>query len=236
MKETLTLVGYILAAIFATIAIISVFRKLSITIDEPESSKNASRKRNSTSITKKKQVSFITSNETNKGNIDPYELNSLRNDVIELKRKVLDLDRNFHKLDERLTINKQAQIGHHITGYSKEIYKKTDIASRSETVFYMSEPTGNGFKDNLKRKVFEQGMTMYRFEHKDSISAYFDFYGDDVSTKDALSMPTKYVEPVCDELNKVTASSKKVVTKEKGFVILNGEIWEIKNKAKIRYE
>jgi hypothetical protein len=235
MQETLTLIAYIVAAIIFTILIIIGFKNLTITLVDPESRKE-SRKRNSKANLNKKQGTEQIGFEMNKVYVNSYEFNRLSDDVKLLIRDVEQIRKSLIKIEDMYRSIKQVPSDYHIIGNSREITKGLDTQSLKERMFFMSGPAGNGFKDSLKSLKFEHGMTMYKFELKDTFSASFCFYGDEVSTKDALSLSGKYIEPVCDEVNKVSSSSKKIITNKDGFVLLEGDKWIVKQKAKIRYE
>lgn len=239
---------YKILIIFVTIFIVLVllakyiFKRISITVAHPDEEKETRKKANRNKVSQRnvsqRDVSQGVGYDVYKDFITNYQFRLLEGEVSKLRNDIFSLKQTIRNLEETVKGNTKSRMGDQGTGYTQmhDPYKEQVKSRREENVFYMSGPVGNGFQNNFKQVRIEHGMTMYRFEENSSTTAYFSFHGDEISIKDALSMANKYVEPVCDALNKVTASSKKILTVEKGFVILKGDFWEVQKKAKISYE
>jgi hypothetical protein len=103
--------------------------------------------------------------------------------------------------------------------------------------FYMSTPNPDGsFEVSQSSDVFRQTISLYKFifNPNNPLTASFEFYSDDSGTKDALTNPKRYLEPVCYEENDAFIGAKKIVVTKAGTAYKNGDKWIIDRDKKLR--
>jgi hypothetical protein len=76
-------------------------------------------------------------------------------------------------------------------------------------------------------------VTLFRFVimDNDERSAEFRFAGDERSTRDALSSPYKFIEPICNIENPDAPGTRKIATTAAGSVEKTGEGLDHKTKS-----
>ncbi|MES2487460.1 MAG: hypothetical protein V4581_16125 [Bacteroidota bacterium] len=102
--------------------------------------------------------------------------------------------------------------------------------------FYMSTPNPDGsFDVNQSSEEFRPTISLYKFtsDPKDSFSASFEFYSDEIGTKDALANPKRYLEPVCYEENDAFLGARKIIIKKAGIASKNGDKWTVEKNQKL---
>jgi hypothetical protein len=107
--------------------------------------------------------------------------------------------------------------------------------------FYMSTPNPDGsFEADQGSDLFRQTISLFKFtsDPKNPLTASFEFFSDDSGTKDALSNPKRYLEPVCYEENDAFTGAKKIVITKEGIAYKNGDKWIVdkNNKLRIKYQ
>lgn len=179
--------------------------------------------------------------------VTSYELEMVKTDL----KNIIDRKLNYTNLAN--VVNRLEKLEKEIQNLeARFVYKNNNISFQSDigvnkkplgqerkstkSVYYVGIPIAQGFREIDLGREFEYNMTLYMVEIIRNKEAKFSFIGDEVATKDALSRANEYIEPVCDPINSISSGTKTIQTLEPGIVLLNGDIWEIKQKAKIRYE
>jgi hypothetical protein len=107
----------------------------------------------------------------------------------------------------------------------------------SNEVIFLSNPNNDGsFNDSYSSHSYREGASIYKLIKLSNNEASFQIDDRDSSIKMAMQFPSKNIQPVCDSENEYEPKFTRVRTIEPGKVSLEGGKWNVKRKAKIRYE
>jgi hypothetical protein len=106
--------------------------------------------------------------------------------------------------------------------------------------FYLSIPTptddGLGIFRDMRQPQANPTSSFYRFElERDENKAKFWFLDNSNTIQSAVIYPETYINPVCD-YEGFNSNAKRIITKEPGIAIKEGDVWKVRTKAKIRFE
>ena len=106
--------------------------------------------------------------------------------------------------------------------------------------FYLSIPTptddGLGIFRDMRQHQANPTSSFYRFElERDESKAKFWFLDNPNTIQSAVIYPETYINPVCD-YEGFNSNAKRIITKEPGSAIKEGDVWKVRTKAKIRFE
>lgn len=158
-----------------------------------------------------------------------------RNKYANLQKEKESLEKEFSDFKNSLsTINKEKEVVIH-----QNVAK---IATQEVTPkqFYLSIPTptddGLGIFRDMRQTQASPTSSYYRFElERDETKAKFWFLDNPNTIQSAVIYPETYINPVCD-YEGFNSNAKKIVTKQPGIAIKEGDIWKVCIKAKIRFE
>jgi hypothetical protein len=175
-----------------------------------------------------KEINTVSSLSAKNSAADTRDIEKIKEDIISLGSDLESLSSRIDELSEPPAGNKEMN----------------DLTSPAEaqttgTVFYLGTPPADKIlKKQLFTRTFIPGVTLFRFVtgDNDERSAEFRFAGDERSTRDALSSPYKFIEPICNIENPEAMGARKITTAAAGSVERSGEDWIIKRKATVRYE
>ena len=109
--------------------------------------------------------------------------------------------------------------------------------NQPEILFFPAPNLDGTFQVSWGEKVFKNGLSVYRFKIIDKKTAHFwvaeneDVYGRAITSYNNILLP------VCEEKNLLGLNHTKIVNEKVGGIAkLNNDIWEVVQKAKIRYE
>lgn len=156
------------------------------------------------------------------------EIQKLREDN-ELLRKQLETDR---ETAERASMAPPIQ--------PDEVdFAKIDITPGRQTEYgtlYFPNPISDGFflADN-GRNAFTEGASIYKFTLTSPFEASFEYCEDPSSVKIALNNRNELLLSVAEEANAYNPSASKIIADPPGKATLEGSIWRVTQKAKIKY-
>jgi hypothetical protein len=154
-------------------------------------------------------------------------------DILKIKEDIINLGSDLEALNRRIDELSEPS-------GDKELSQGSTVEAQSAgSVFFLGTPPAEKIlKKQLFTRSFIPGVTLFRFviSDNDERSAEFRFAGDERSTRDALSSPYKFIEPICNIENPDAAGTRKIATTSAGIVEKSGEDWIIKRKATVRYE
>ena len=119
------------------------------------------------------------------------------------------------------------------------VYPKNEEGMTVYETFYMPVPNKDGsFEDGHQSNKFEWTESVYKFEvvNKEGTKALFSIMNDQRMIKRAISGYDIYIKPVCRAANAFNMNVSRIVTEEKGQAVLNGDRWELDDKALISYQ
>ncbi|RFS14946.1 hypothetical protein [Emticicia sp. C21] len=104
--------------------------------------------------------------------------------------------------------------------------------------FYFLVPNKNGTFSDSNNTAFNAARHMYQFTilNEQGTKARFKFINHELTTKDALTDPQRYLRPVCTYENAITARSKQIITVEEGWADKEDNIWTVTQKAMIHFD
>lgn len=112
------------------------------------------------------------------------------------------------------------------------------IKNDDAKILYFPNPNLDGnFRSNEGNEVFIEGAAVYKFTLKDEITANVEFCDNLSSITIALNNRNEMILSIATETNAYNPSSTKIliVDNKKAKAQLEGNIWVIKEKAKIKY-
>jgi hypothetical protein len=175
-----------------------------------------------------KEINTVSIQSAKNSAADSRDIQKIKEDIISLGGDLESLSRRIYELSEP-------------SGGDNE-FNGTTTQSEAQTagsVFFLGTPPAEKIlKKQLFTRTFIPGVTLFRFVimDNDERSAEFRFAGDERSTRDALSSPYKFIEPICNIENPDAPGTRKIATIAAGSVEKAGEDWIIKQKATVRYE
>lgn len=168
--------------------------------------------------------------------------NSLTAKIGDLEGKNEALFRNENMLRDRLARYEKSE--EEIKEQRKQApveptYPKNEEGMTVYEIFYMPVPNKDGsFEDGHQSDKFEWTESVYKFEvvNKEGTKALFSIMNDQRMIKRAISGYDIYIKPVCRAANAFNMNVSRIVTEEKGQAVLNGDRWELDDKALISYQ
>lgn len=176
-------------------------------------------------------------NKSQKENFDS-EQNAIqvwKEKYLKVQKEKESLEKEFSDFKNSLsTINKEKEV------VINQNIAKTATQEITPKQFYLSIPTptddGLGIFRDLRQVQANPASSFYRFElEHDETKAKFWFLDNPNTIQSAVIYPETYINPVCD-YEGFNSNAKKIVTKQPGIAIKEGDIWKVRIKAKIRFE
>jgi hypothetical protein len=175
-----------------------------------------------------KEINNVSIQSAKNSAADSRDIQKIKEDIISLGS---DLELLSSRIDE---LSEPARGNEELDGQASP-----GDAEKAGSVFYLGTPPSEKvLKKQLFTRTFIPGVTLFRFvtSNNDERSAEFIFAGDERSTRDALSSPYKFIEPICNIENPDAPGTRKITTTSAGSVERSGDDWIIKQKATVRYE
>jgi len=173
---------------------------------------------------------------TNRGSINSGYSS---NEISRLKDEIFQLRKEIESLNQRVYAEKIPfeVIQPKYEDPNSETKRPTNETKTSNEAIYLSTPNNEGsFNDSSSSTSYREGASIYKFVKSSSNEASFQIDDRESSIKMAMQFPEKNILPVCDSENEYEPKYSKVKTIEPGKVSLEGGKWNVKRKAKIRYE
>lgn len=148
-----------------------------------------------------------------------------------LEEKVNSLNREFFFIK-----NQQQELLERVSKTTRVENIPEIFSEKSNVLFFGSPSKESSFSDKQKTQAPTPSITMYKFNLESGNKARFSFEGDQISIKDAINSPYKYLEPVCESENSPFPGASKIRTIKEGTAVLFGTNWNVEQKALIRYE
>jgi uncharacterized protein YdcH (DUF465 family) len=173
---------------------------------------------------------------TNRGSINTgyssNEISRLKDEIFQLKKEIESLNQKVYA--EKIPFE---VIQPKYEDPNSETRRPTNENKTSNEAIYLSTPNNEGsFNDSSSSTSYREGASIYKFVKSSSNEASFQIDDRESSIKMAMQFPEKNILPVCDSENEYEPKYSKVKTIEPGKVSLEGGKWNVKRKAKIRYE
>jgi hypothetical protein len=105
--------------------------------------------------------------------------------------------------------------------------------------FFLSIPSADCiFSNNNRLPNYQSGRTFYRFFVNNLTDTEAEFEICEEASTFAIDKPQSHIEPACEPTNERDNSAKRIVTinNGRGKARLEGDIWRVIEKAKIRYD
>ncbi len=149
--------------------------------------------------------------------------------LIQQKKEQEEVQRKEQErlVDERNRLEKQKQ----------EAALKEKEHSKIE--FFLPIPSADRiFSNNNRFTLYQSGRTFYRFFVSSTTDTEAEFELCEEASKFAIDKPQSHIEPACEPTNERDNSAKRIVTIDngRGKALLDGDIWRVIEKAKIRYD
>jgi len=161
------------------------------------------------------------------------------NEISRLKDEIYKLTKEIESINEKIYAEKIPfeVIQPKYEDPNPETRKPTLENKTSNEAIYLSTPNNEGsFNDSSSSTSYREGASIYKFIKSSTNEASFQIDDRELSIKMAMQFPEKNILPVCDSENEYESKYSKVRTIEPGKVSLEGGKWNVKRKAKIRYE
>ena len=160
------------------------------------------------------------------------EISRLKDEIYKLTKEIESINQKIYA--EKIPFEVIQPKYDEVNSEAKKIISENK--GGNETIF-LSTPSNEGsFTDSSSSSVYREGASIYKFIKTNSNEATFQIDDRDSSIKMAMQFPEKNILPVCDSENEYEPKYNKVRTIELGKVSLEGGKWNVKRKAKIRYE
>jgi hypothetical protein len=160
------------------------------------------------------------------------EISRLKDEIFQLKREMEALSQKFDAKKIPFEVIQTKDEDSNLETRKQLVENKT-----SNEAIYLSTPNiDGGFNDSSSSISYKEGASIYRFIKSSTNEASFQIDDRESSIKMAMQFPEKNILPVCDSENEYEPKFTKVRTIEPGKVSLEGGKWNVKRKAKIRYE
>lgn len=156
-------------------------------------------------------------------------------EIQQLKEKISLYENQFasdRETEERALMMSQQQPESYGSSESdKVLFRQPDYAP-----LYFPNPTSDGFfPTNNGRSSFIEGASIFKFNLASLNEATFEYCDDPSSIKIALNNRNELILSVAEELSAYIPSANKIVTEVPGKASLEGEVWKVTQKAKIKY-
>ncbi len=172
-------------------------------------------------------------------------------EIKKLKEKIVFFEKQFssdRKTDERISMNSQKQpesYGSLESDRALDKHPVSHVSSESDKLLvrqpdyaplYFPNPTSEGFfPTNNGRGSFVEGASIFKFNVASSNEATYEYCDDSSSIKIALNNRNELILSVAEELTAYNPAANKIVTEVPGKVLLEGEVWKVTQKAKVKY-
>lgn len=160
------------------------------------------------------------------------EISQMKDEIFQLRKEIESLNQKIYA--EKIPFE---VIQPKYEDPNPETRKSTFENKTNNEAIYLSTPNNEGsFNDSSSSTSYREGASIYKFIKTSPNNASFQIDDRESSIKMAMQFPEKNILPVCDSENEYEPKYSKVRTIEPGKVSLEGGKWNVKSKAKIRYE
>lgn len=168
------------------------------------------------------------------------ENKQLRTDYDELKEQqntLIDLIDTSESIEELKALLFEIDEGEEEYYEEQKIVLPEKSKPKVYQTLYFLIPDKNGTFNHSNNTVFNAARHMYQFTilNEQGTKARFNFINHELTTKDALTDPQRYLRPVCTYENAISAQSKQIITVEEGWADKNDNIWTVTQKAMIHF-
>jgi hypothetical protein len=172
------------------------------------------------------------------------EIAGLKNDVTELKNdvagKMKTLENDIQHLKEEIERLKKERIAANTTepDTTQEIADAASFENNTALTdkFFFAGPIDNTFNASRKTVDFIDGQSLYRFERvRGSNRAIFVAEGNYESVVQRFVCSPELQAGVCDVIGNYDPNASQIQTDEPGEAVLDGNMWIVDKKARIRY-
>jgi len=165
------------------------------------------------------------------------EIAKLKDDVAELKYdaagKMKLLENDIQYLKEEIERLKKERVA---ANTAKPDIADSENNAVSTDKFFFAGPIDNTFNASRKTVEFIDGQSLYRFEQiRGSNRAVFAAEGGYESVVQRFVCSPELQAGVCDVIGNYDPNASKIQTDEPGEAVLDGNMWIVDKKAKIRY-
>ena len=174
-------------------------------------------------------------------------VNDLKEEHHDLREEFTQLNYRYDKLDRTTDFSKNAtdlmteKIENSIeenAAIEPDVDLFEDATTAFSREFYLPIPEPDGaFQSSQISEEFKRTETVYKFRLIDdkAMQAEFEIIDDVATMLRALDDPDTYLKPACRSSAIIPISATKIITDEKGLVILKNDEWQVVKKALIHY-
>lgn len=171
------------------------------------------------------------------------ELKTAKATIQDLNGQVRTLAENEHEMRKKVeTMEREKEAGQERPIPVNVSQKRTKGGRGGKMIyesFYMPVPNRRGnFDDANRMDSFDWTESVYKFDvlDKAGTTAEFSFMNDEKMISRALNNYNIYIAPVCKSSNPLNLSATRITTEKKGKAVMRDGVWEMQEKAIIRYE
>jgi hypothetical protein len=159
------------------------------------------------------------------------EINSLKNQVKQLEKELLEMKSGIHESSNGL-VNNRFDNSHQNDNVNDTITKSVSYP----LTFYFRQPSIDGnFKNELKIDDFEASLSMFKFNLNSDITSTFEYCGDSNISKLISNNPNTHLGLVCDFVNTSDQYNSRIENIVVGKAELKNDLWIVTQKAKIKF-
>lgn len=159
------------------------------------------------------------------------EIRSLKNQIIQLEKELLELRSGIHEPSNGL-VNNQFDNSSHNENVIDTITKSVSYP----VIFYFRQPSNDGnFKNELKIDDFEPSLSMFKFNLNSDLKSTFEYCGDSSISKLISNNPNTHLGLVCDFVNTSDQYNSRIENITAGKAELKNNIWVVTQKARIKF-
>ncbi len=165
------------------------------------------------------------------------DIRNLEAEINKLREYNSSLEQNKWRNQESQIVRARRENSYDFSSNRKEDYHERVSSPAAREVFYLTAPSEDkSFDKKSASTSFKEGASIYRFTKISDRQAEFQIEEQESSLTQALGYPQIIIERVCEAENSREDGVKRIVTVQPGIAELNGDKWEMKSPAKIKYE
>lgn len=169
----------------------------------------------------------------------PYE-----RQIAELEKHIVGLKKALKQQEERISdielkveaLTDAEQLPRQQAGGALpvETFESNTPSSSTQTVFYLPAPNAEGaFAESSHHEQI--GKSIYRLSSKDGLRGTFIMLDTPDAIATAMISISQFVKPVCKINGNASVLPRRIETEEAGTAVYENGIWQVTNKAVVRF-
>ena len=165
------------------------------------------------------------------------EIQKLRKEIKSLESQIRDYELHIKNFEKGLGRNEgQKNYPRTMEWKVSDSNKVMPPSSEKEVFLFFPNPTEDGdFVKSNGKDYYMEGTSVYKFLLHSPTEASFEFCQERSAIGMALYNRHELIRSVSEELNPYSITAASIICETKGKAILDGEMWKVTQKARIKY-